>query len=129
MEYNFLTERQVIKLHGHQIEMHGGEPGLRDMNLLQSALYMPTATFEDIYLHTDIFEMAGAYMFHLVKNHPFIDGNKRTGALAAIVFLKINGIEFDGTNEDLADFVLSLASGEKDKSEAALFLKQHSKAL
>jgi len=98
---------------------------VRDMNLLQSAIYMPTATFDDTYLHTDIYEMAGAYLYHLVKNDPFVDGNKRTGALAAITFLKMNAYEFDGTDDELADFVLAVACGEKDKSEAAVFLKQH----
>lgn len=127
MEIRFLTLQRALTLQERMIEEHGGEHGVRDMNLLQSALHMPTATFDNIFLHTDIYEMAGAYMYHLVKNHPFVDGNKRAGSLAAIIFLKMNGVEFTATNTVLADFTLELACGNKDKAEAAIFFKLNSK--
>jgi death-on-curing protein len=127
MEIRFITLQRALKMQERLVDEHGGEHGVRDMNLLQSALHMPTATFDNIFLHTDLYEMAGAYMYHLVKNHPFVDGNKRAGSLAAIIFLKMNGVEFVASNKVLADFTLELASGNKDKSEAAIFFKQNSK--
>lgn len=75
------------EIHQDQIVRYGGQPGTRDLVLLNSALAMPAATFGDVYLHTSLFEMAAAYLFHLVQNHPFNDGNKRTGAVTAIIFL------------------------------------------
>jgi death-on-curing protein len=84
---------------------------------------MPAATFGGEFLHTDMFEMAAAYLYHLVKNHPFIDGNKRVGAVAAIVFLAINGYEFDAPEEDFADMVLAVARGELDKAEVAIAIR------
>ena len=82
----FLTVDDVLKLHQHQIDVYGGEHGVRDFGLLESALAMPQSMFGGQYLHQDIYEMASACLFHLVKNHPFIDGNKRAGAVAAYVF-------------------------------------------
>jgi death-on-curing protein len=71
----FLTLAEVIDIHTDQIERYGGSPGVRDMNLLSSAVAMPSASFGSDYLHADICEMAAAYAFHIAQNHPFIDGN------------------------------------------------------
>ncbi len=86
---------------------------------------MPAATFGENFLHTDIFEMAAAYLFHLVQNHPFIDGNKRVGAISAIVFLALNGYDWDAPPGVLYDFVIALARGERTKAEAAIFLSEY----
>ena len=88
---------------------------------------MPAATFGGDFLHSDVFEMAAAYLFHLVRNHPFIDGNKRVGAVAAIVFLDLNGFDFEAPPGALYDFVMALARGERTKAEAAILLREHSK--
>ena len=90
----FLGLDEVIEIHHDQINRYGGPSGIRDIELLKSAIAMPPATFGGEYLHKNLYEMAAAYLFHITRNHPFIDGNKRTGAVAAVVFLFMNGIEF-----------------------------------
>ena len=88
----FLGLQEVLEIHRDQVTRYGGTAGIRDLDLLKSALGMPGATFNGEFLHTDVYEMAAAYLFHLVKNHPFLDGNKRVGAVAALVFLTLHGI-------------------------------------
>jgi death on curing protein len=127
MRITFLSLAEALEIHQDQIVRYGGEPGIRDAGLLKSALAMPAATFDDRYLHTDLYEMAAAYLFHIVKNHPFIDSNKRVGAVAALVFLSLNGYDFIAPVGALFDFVISLASGERTKAEAAIFLREYSK--
>ena len=87
----FLTCERVLRLHAELIGKYGGTPGVRDPGLLESAIAMPQSSFGGQFLHGDVVEMAAAYLFHIVQNHPFLDGNKRTGAASAIVFLAING--------------------------------------
>jgi death-on-curing protein len=123
----FLSLAETLQIHADQIARYGGEPGTRDLNLLKSALAMPPATFADQFLHDDLFEMAAAYLFHIVRNHPFVDGNKRTGAMAAYTFLALNGYELDAPPEDLVEFVMALARGERSKADAALFIRQHTR--
>ena len=77
----FLSLAEVLEIHRDQIERYGGDPGIRDLDLLQSALAIPAAGFGGQYLHNDLYEMAAAYLFHITQNHPFVDGNKRTGAV------------------------------------------------
>ena len=96
----FLDLQMILQAHGSLIERYGGGPGLRDVGLLQSALALPQATFASAALHDDLFAMAAAYRYHLVQNHPFVDGNKRTGAAAAIIFLDLNGIEIEADDRD-----------------------------
>lgn len=123
MDPHFLTLAEILEIHQDQIIRYGGDPGLRDLSLLKSALGMPATTYGGEFLHTTIFEMAAAYLYHLVKNHPFIDGNKRVGAVAAIVFLMLNGYEFDAPEEDFADMVLAVARGEMDKAEVTVAIR------
>ena len=122
----FLGLDDVLEIHRDQIEHYGGSLGIRDMGLLQSAVAMPAAGFGDQYLHQDIFEMAAAYLFHITQNHPFVDGNKRTGAVAAIVFLAMNDIEIIADEDELEAFVRSVATGQSDKAATAAFLKSNS---
>ncbi len=89
---DFLQVEDVLLFHRDQIDLYGGEHGVRDMGLLESAVAQPNAGFGGQYLHEDLFEMAAAYLFHLVKNHPLVDGNKRIGAVSALAFLKLNGV-------------------------------------
>jgi death on curing protein len=121
-EFTFLTLAEVLEIHQDQVTRYGGSPGVRDLNLLKSALGMPAATFGGEYLHTDVFEMAAAYLFHIVKNHPFIDGNKRVGAVASLIFLALNGYEFTASQNTLAEFVLAVATGDLDKADVAVFV-------
>ena len=126
----FLTQDEVLLAHATQIERHGGSSGIRDMGLLESALAMPRASFGGIYLHGDIYAMAAAYLFHIVSNHPFVDGNKRTGTVAALTFLDLNGYWFDVKDDfnidtALETLVLSVACGETGKEEIAAFFRKH----
>lgn len=122
----FLTFAEIIEIHDYQINHFGGSDGLRSVEMLKSAIGMPSSTFSGEYLHPTIPEMAAAYLFHLVENHPFLDGNKRVGAMASLVFLDLNGYEFDATDEEFSDLVMRVASGKMLKSEVVLFFQQHS---
>jgi len=121
----FLTVDDVLKLQRHQIDVYGGEHGVRDFGLLESALAMPQSMFGGQFLHKDIYEMASAYLFHLVKNHPFIDGNKRAGAVAAYVFLAINDMRLTALPDDFAEMVLAVAESRLDKLGIADFLRHN----
>jgi len=126
MEPLFLTLEEVLEIHHDEIERHGGTMGVRDNGLLESAVAAPESGFGGHYLHGDLYEMAAAYLFHLVQNHPFLDGNKRVGAAAALVFLTMNGVEAKMTNQALVDMVLAVARGKMDKPAIAEFFRKHS---
>ena len=113
MDPKFLTLDDALEIHRDQIERYGGTLGVRDNGLLESALAAPQSGFGGHYLHADLFEMASAYLFHLVQNHPFLDGNKRVGAAAALTFLAMNGIETKIPNQALVQMVLSVAQGDR----------------
>ena len=129
MEANFLTLSELLAIHQDQVSRYGGDPGIRDIELLKSAIGMPPATYGGEFLHSDIFEMAAAYMFHLVKNHPFVDGNKRAGAVASLVFLFLNGYDFDAPEADFAETVSAVAQGKISKAEVAVFIHPWSKEI
>lgn len=128
MKFNprFLTDEHVIAIHANQIQLYGGGMGIRDLGLLQSAVAQPKGTFDGELLHVTLFDMAAAYLFHLVENHPFLDGNKRVGAAAAITFLDLNRIEINVDEMKLAEFVLEVAQGRRDKPAIAEFFRTHS---
>jgi len=122
----FLGLDEVVEIHSDQIKRYGGHSGIRDIELLKSAIAMPAASFGGDYLHTDIYEMAAAYLYHIVRNHPFIDGNKRTGAVASVVFLMMNGIEINADEDNFEKTVLSAAEGKIDKAVIARFFRNNS---
>ena len=124
MEPVFLSLSEVLEIHQDQVVRYGGGAGIRDMELLKSALGMPSATYGGRFLHTDIYEMAAAYLFHLVKNHPFIDGNKRVGAVTTLVFLYLNGFDFDAPEDDFSEMVLAVARGDLDKADVVVFIRR-----
>jgi len=126
MEPLFLILEEVLEIHRDEIERHGGTLGIRDNGLLESAVAAPEAGFGGHYLHGNLYEMAAAYLFHLVQNHPFLDGNKRAGAAAALVFLTMNGIKTKMMNQALVDMVLAVAKGKMDKPAIAEFFRKHS---
>jgi death on curing protein len=111
----FLTKRLVLGIHRDQIEHFGGRPGIRDQTLLDSALEQPRATFGGTLLHPTVHEQAAAYLFHLVNNHPFVDGNKRVSFAAMDVFLRLNGLRLELSNEAAYDLVIGAAKSELDK--------------
>lgn len=121
----FLTFAEAVEIHQYQIGHFGGDPGIRDVDLLRSALAMPSATFDGRLLHADLAEMAAAYLFHITEDHPFVDGNKRTGAMAAIIFLDLNGCDFDASDAELTETVMLTASGKMTKAELASFFRKH----
>ena len=128
MDPVFLSLSEVLEIHQDQVTRYGGATGIRDIELLKSALGMPSATYGGQFLHTDIYEMAAAYLFHLVKNHPFIDGNKRVGAVTALIFLCLNGFDFDAPEDDFAEMVLAVARGDIDKADVAVFIRRHTRS-
>ena len=117
--------RGLLEIHRDQIDRYGGDLGIRDLGLLQSALAMPAARFGGRYLHSDLFEMAAAYLFHIVQNHPFVDGNKRTGAVSALVFLSLNEVEIDAEEDEFETMVMSVAEGKQNKASVAEFLRHN----
>lgn len=124
MEPVFLELGEILLIHQDQLERYGGSPGIRDIGSLQSATAMPRAGIADRYLHEDLFEMAAAYMYYLVRDHPFVDGNKRTGAVAALVFLEMNDIGILVDEEGLDATVRSVAEGKMTKADIAMFLRR-----
>jgi len=123
-EPRFLTLDEVLAIHSDQVRRYGGSAGIRDVGLLLSALAMPRASFGGQYLHPSLHEMAAACLFHLVQNHPFIDGNKRIGLAAAIVFLGLNDVWLESSPDELLEMVLKIARGEIGKPEIAVFLRE-----
>lgn len=109
----WLTRQIIIAIHDEQLAIHGGASGLRDEGLLESALDRPRNKWS--YENAELPELAAAYAFAIARNHPFVDGNKRTSFLALYTFLGVNGIDFDVPEADAAAMILSLAAGEADE--------------
>ena len=121
----FLDLDEAIEIHQDQITRYGGGPGIRDMGLLISALAQPQATFGGRLLHADLPAMAAAYIFHIVQNHPFIDGNKRCGLMCAYAFLALNDHDLTAPEDDLEAVIWQVAKSEADKDAVAAFLRRH----
>lgn len=121
----WIEEREVLVFHERLLVLHGGAPGLRDEGLLRSALARPRqhAAYGDT---PDIVELAALYTAAIVKNHPFIDGNKRTGFLLGILFLELNGFAFTASQEEAANAVIALAAGAMNEQGYADFLRANS---
>lgn len=121
-----LTQTQILNMHSLLIKQTGGFDGLRDEGLLDSALNAPFLSFDGEDLYKTIQAKAARLGFSLIKNHPFIDGNKRIGILSMVVFLEINGIDITCTDEDLIDVGLSLADGMMDTKALLKWIIEHS---
>ena len=117
MNPEFLDLEDVLEVHALQLARFGGGTGLRDHGLLESAVAQPRATFAGEFVHDNLFAMAAAYLFHIVSNHPFVDGNKRTVLLAALVFLDVNGIAVVHHTDELYELTMAVAEGRADKGE------------
>jgi len=116
MDPVFLTLDEILEIHQQQIELYGGRAGVRDSAGLESAMATPQASFGGGFLHASIPTMAAAYLFHICQNQPFLDGNKRAGANAAITFLLMNGWEPDFEPDELVELVRAVASGATGKA-------------
>ena len=122
--YKWLTREAIEIIHKEQLEEHGGLAGIKDENALEAALARPLN--KAAYGEDDLFALAGAYIYGIVRNHPFLDGNKRTGYLAAFTFLLINGWLIEAENGTVVVFVLAVAAGEIDEEGATRFLRDFS---
>ena len=120
----FLTVEDVLQIHDEQLAAYGGAAGIRDQGLLESAVAMPQASFGEAYLHEDLAHMASAYAFHIAQNQPFLDGNKRTGLVAALVFLDLNDVTVLDPEEKLFDAMISIAEQRMDKHGLAELLRE-----
>ncbi len=117
----WILERVVLAAHGRLLAAHGGAEGLRDAGLLEPALPRPRQHYA--YSSPDLIELAALYTAGLVRNHPFVDGNKRTGFAIGIAFLELNGFVFQGAEEDAIQAVFALAAGDLDEAGYADWLR------
>jgi death-on-curing protein len=124
MTWRWLKESVVIAVHDEQIFAHGGMNGIRDIGLLSSAIMRPCQQAN--YEKPSVFDLAAAYAFGIIKNHPFIDGNKRTGFLSAYIFLSLNGWELTANEIDAVTTVLALATDEINEEEFSTWLRERS---
>jgi len=118
----FLDVEDVLALHAALLDEHGGQAGIRDQGLLESAVAVPMATFDGAFLHEDLFAMAAAYAFHIAENQPFVDGNKRAAIGAALVFLDMNGVDIPEATPELYGAMIDIAARRLDKRGLAALL-------
>lgn len=123
----YLTTEDVLLLHHLSIEKSGGSHGLRDVGLLDAAVHRPQATFAGEDLYPTLFDKAGALCHSLIKNHAFVDGNKRTSLLSAMTFLELNGYLFSCSQEELVSFGLKIDNESIAPEGIAAWLKSHAK--
>lgn len=122
---HFLSVNDVVSLHTDLLSRTGGLGGVRDLGLLESAVMMPQAAFGGVYLHEGMADKAAAYLFHICKNHPFLDGNKRAGAAAALAFLLLNGVENLPDPQAMEQTTLAVAEGSMSKESLIEWFRQH----
>ena len=123
----YLTPEQVLFIHARLIAETGGEHGVRDLGFLQSAVARPMSTFDGEELYQDIHKKAAALMESLINNHPFVDGNKRTGIASAAMFLRVNGYSLTVSDAEMESFVLAVASGKQSLESIVEWLKTYTK--
>ena len=126
MAVRFIPKEIVLTIHADLLQRYGGEPGLRDIGLLESALAQPKMTFGGKHVHKTLFEKTAAYGFHVCKNHPFVDGNKRVAFVLMDIFLQKNGWEIVSPEEEGYRMIMNLASGKMTKAQLSTWLKEHS---
>lgn len=121
----YLDLQQVLRIHERAVVQYGGSLGVRDQGLLEPALAAGQQTMFGLDLYPDLASKAAILIFSLVKNHPFVDGNKRTGLLGLLLFLNLNGSTLNGSNDDLYDFPIDLATSRLDKEQAIEWIRRH----
>lgn len=123
----FLSVEDVLFLHADTIAVDGGSEGIRDHGLLDAAVAMPRQQFGGEFLHEDLAAMASAYLFHISKNHPFVDGNKRAAVMAALAFLALNGVSKLPAPGELEVTTRRVAAGEMNKDQLAKWMRSQIK--
>ncbi len=126
MSIHFIPLELALTIHTDLLQRYGGLPGIRDRNLLESALAQPRITIGGKYAHKTLFDKAAAYGFHVCKNHPFTDGNKRVSFVLMDIFLQKNGWEIVAHEEEAYSTMIALAAGKLTKAQLASWLKEHS---
>ncbi|MEX2115797.1 MAG: type II toxin-antitoxin system death-on-curing family toxin [Bacteroidota bacterium] len=126
MAVRFIPKEVVLIIHSDLLQRYGGRPGLRDPGLLDSALAQPMITVGGRYANKTLFDKAATYGFHVCKNHPFVDGNKRVAFVLMDVFLQENGWDLSAPEEDAYTVMMALASGQFTKPQLSGWLKKHS---
>lgn len=124
-----LSVEIVREIHAEAIKTFGGLNGIRDEALLASAVFAPQSSFGGKSPYTDLIDVAAAYLFYLCRNHPFVDGNKRTAMGAAIVFLRLNGMETAPDSEKWERLLLDVAAGKLDRDQTTQYLRKLAKRL
>lgn len=120
---HYISLENALEIHDQLIAEYGGLQGILNLGLLQSALETPKATFNGRHLYRTIFDKAAAYLFHITKNHPFVDGNKRTAAMITLTFLSMNEVTLDIFDKDYEELILKTAQGNATKKEIAKFFR------
>lgn len=129
MAIRYVPDELVLIIHQDQIRRYGGKPGVRDKNLLSSALAQPKMTVGGKHVHRTIFEKAAAYGYHVCRNDAFVDGNKRVSFIVMLVFLERNGWDLRAPDEEAYSTMVELAAGTMTKRTLATWLKEHSAKL
>ena len=119
----FLSVAEIIAIHKDQISSYGGKLGIRDQNLLESAAFAPQTSLHNKFVHKSLYAMAAAYAYHLIKNHPFFDGNKRTGMASMLVFLDLNEIAVTLTVGQIVEVGVLIAIDRISREELAKILQ------
>lgn len=125
----YLSPEQILFIHARLIAETGGSHGVRDLGGLQSALARPQASFDNQDLYPDVFHKAAALIDSLIRNHPFLDGTKRTGVAAAGIFLHRNGYQLMASNESMVEMVMKIAQSQTDLGEIAAWLQENTKPI
>lgn len=123
-----VTPQQVLFIHDEQVKRHGGSLGMQDWNMFESACLQPYASFGGKDLYPTIFFKAAALLRSIIKDHPFVDGNKRTSITAAQIMLELNGYRFTGKRQETYDLLVSIANQNSPIKDIAAWLKQHTKS-
>jgi death on curing protein len=129
MHTEFIPDEIVLNIHTDLLQRYGGQAGIREKSLLESALAQPKMTFGGKYVHKTLYDKAAAYGYHICMNHPFIDGNKRVAFVLMNIFLQKNGYEIVADEEDVFTMMMELASGKITKNQLTAWLKEHSSKL
>jgi death-on-curing protein len=122
-----ITVRQILTLHEFEIKKYGGSSGIRDIGMLKSAIGRPFATFNGEDLYSDIYTKSAALIQSIAKNHPFVDGNKRTSFVTAAVFLRLNRYLFEVPQKEVVDYILRVVNENLSVDEISAWIKKHTK--
>ena len=124
-----ITVRQILTLHEFEIKKYGGSPGIRDIGMLKSATGRPFATFNGTDLYSDIYSKSAALIQSIAKNHPFVDGNKRTAFVATTTFLELNKYSLEITQKEVVNYTLRIVNENLSVDEISAWIKKHTKKI